>query len=299
MPTHLVVSLVAIASLCLSCFGQAFTERDQAFMGVVGLGDITNACDITHNLLSKWTFDEGGGVTVYDKKGARNGTLSAVAGHSLPQWNTPGFGSYQTNINLPDSYSYITFGNDHAWTFYTNWNWTLTIWAQHTNSIWKGIEGLVSVNTSTPFDSSPKFELKYSGEQFVNCTPGSDHWVLSIPQCAWVNAAAPIYWWDMCALRSTTVTNLTQYFWTIVRENDNVFVYTNGTLAVSNRFLANGRPQCTNTATPCLWVGGDFFPGADRNFRGNIQEMRIYLASLTATEITNLWNHLANNGPCP
>lgn len=303
MPTHLVASFLAISALCLSCLGQAFTAQDLAFMGVAGSAAVTNVCDITHDLLSKWTFNEGGGTTVYDSTGGRNGTLSvAIGGTSLPQWNTPGFGSYNTNINFPNSYSWVNFGSSPYWNFYTNWHWTLTVWANHTNLVtqpgqyepWNQIEGLVSIVSAM---TSPLMGLQFkqTRENYSGCG-NKQYWNLTLNGAHFLTSGGQT--WDMCFLDNNTITNLTKYFWTIVRNNDFFTVYTNGALAGTNSVYSANRPTPV-AASPIMWAGGDYLPGASRGWQGNIQEMRIYLASLTSTEITNLWNHLANNGPCP
>lgn len=266
-----------------SCFGQAFTLKDTAFLGVGrSVPPLTPETGLTH----KWLCNEGTGLVARDFKGTIDMFLSTTNPSNVyPQWHSNAFPySYDLDYSDPNGCSYLTRGNSPDWNFYTNSMWTLSMWVQHTKPFpVSDIEGIWRMSPTINDGPNPICQFKYTTEDVFG-----QRFEFKLGGATWLHQGGlGNTTWHIFELKTNDFP-LGSYVWlTFTRSNALVTLYTNG-ITVTNETMAT-QPSVI-TASPFMMFGTDYFPGAARPWRGLIGEIRIYNGyALSLTEVSNVY----------
>lgn len=262
MPTHLVVSFLTLVSLSLSCLGQAFTERDPAFMGNVDRTVIvTGPTNITTGLVSYWKCNDGSGLSAADSSG--NGLVLSLSGDNL--WDKTNGSPNTTCITFGTSNSRGQSPNNASFNLYTN-PFSISFWFQHTNA-WSSGSEVFAANADS---SSYLIRYEPSVQNHIVLLLNGGDYVLKGPTS--VDLGGANTGWNML---------------TVTHTNNIYSMYLN-----ASQFCLSNNPINPASTTVQKFLVGNESPGQyTRNLRGRMEEVRVYNGyCLTSNDVYYLYH---------
>lgn len=288
LSTVMVIRILAAMLVACSCFGQAFTLQDTAFLGV-GRFMPPAPPDITTGLIHEWPLNEGVGIIAADSRGNADATLSTT-NVNLPLWVSPGIPwtnyPYCLSFANPGGNAFLSFGNNSDWAWWTNTQWSTTLWMMHTQAYTPNdIQGLIHIRRSyDDYSQASLFRLRYTRED------SSDKFVLNIDGATWFNEPSFARQWNITELNSHSIVNSNWYWLVITKSNTFYTLYTNAAVVATH--TTDVSPSNIVTA-PFMMTGCDLWPGALRGWGGMLGDFRIYRGyCLSSTDVSNMYNNL-------
>ena len=225
-------------------------------------------------IVAQWKFDEGTGTAAADTKGTSNGTLN-----NMPEsaW-VDGIAGKALDFNTGDVSSYVEVADNAAIDFDATTSFTISVFVKvadvsgtDMNFIWKGATG-----KNTPDEKGHWYGMLFKDNQ-LRVAIDDD---ANKSQLAFADANLTMNmdgWNHLVGVRDLTAGNL--------------YLYINGIKVAEMVDGTTG--DITSTPLP-LVIGNN--NGHDRNFQGALDEITMYNAALSETEIKELYDYYMGGG---
>lgn len=222
--------------------------------------------DILTGLLAYWKFDEGSGLSPQDSSGSGY-TLSAAA---TPTWVPGQVGAYATALN--GTTQYWKLADQTALHLTTNWTYSAWVYESSVTSNQPTIEGYD--NGATGFVAALNIIINGNTGNYVSVTEQNGTNGVNINGSIILSAT-------------------TWYLVTVTHGSGNTSIYINGVLDTTQ---AERDPSFAVSAgslglTIGAFAANHYMPSGTEFFAGNIDDVRIYNRTLTASDVVDLYNY--------
>lgn len=249
------VRFILLLLSSVACFGQAFTLRDFAF---VGKAIPSSGTVVIPNLYARWMLEEGSGTSITNFISAT--TTNLEYGGSGTQWTNGWISSKMMYFDGADDYLRTT---STAYTNLCNFSsedFTFSVWAyiMHVaNNPVLFYKGYISLGGYYMFYSTADSTLKFRTIQGASYQE---------------------------TISSPITTNVFQHL-AFVRSNSVAWIYVNG-----NDITSSHGTHVNPTPTTERFFIGIYGINFSSDFKGYLDEIRVYDRDLTLSEIGTLYN---------
>ncbi|PCJ98193.1 MAG: hypothetical protein COA45_08575 [Zetaproteobacteria bacterium] len=226
--------------------------------------------DYTTGLVGHWELDETSGSSIADSSGSNTGTWVDGVNNDVAEETITG--QINTGLTFDGSDDGIDAGNDAS----------LQITGDMAISAWINANSVSGRQRIVGWQSAGEAEVE--NNLYALTIDGNDIFITH-EYGAGSNVGLTY---------NTTLTTGTWYHIVMSRDvaTDQISVYLNGTL-VSTQGYAN---DPTGGSTGRMYIG--YFPSMAWDFDGTIDDVRVYNRTLSATDITALYNYTGTNYTC-